>query len=231
MPTPPLSTDVLRRQLSAGHWFAGLPAELQDWLLAQGQARALGAGQRLLARGDPPDGLYAVVQGRLRITGLRETGEEALLAVLGPPQWFGEIALIDGAPRTHDVWAETDGLLWWVPQEPLVRLLEAKPALWLPMARLLTQKLRLLLETLEDMALLSPAERLARRLATMAQGYGAWQGRSQRLLSVSQQQLGQMLGLSRQTVNQSLKALEASGAIRCQRGTIEVLDLARLAGH
>jgi CRP-like cAMP-binding protein len=231
MPRPPLSPTDLRRQLEAGSWFASVPEALKTWLLAHGQARALSAGQHLFSRGDAPDGLYAVLRGAMRISGGQADGQEALLTLLEPPHWFGEIALFDGAPRTHDAWAEGDCLLWWVPQAPLLALLQAEPAWWQPLARLLTQKLRLLLGVLEDQALCAPAERLARRLATMAQGYGAWQDRSQRVLQVSQSQLAQMLSLSRQTVNQTLKALETEGLIRCGRGTIEVLDVARLASR
>lgn len=231
MPTPPLrlpDTPTLAALAQADGWFRSLPAALQAQLLALARPRRLGPGQRLFARGDPPDGLYGLLQGSLRITGLAEDGQEALLALVPAPQWLGEIALFDQAPRTHDAWGETEALLLHLPQAELLALLHAEPAHWQQVGRLLTQKVRALFTSLEDRVLLSPTQQVARRLALMAEGYGARQGQTERVLQVSQAQLAQMLGLSRQTVNQALKALEAAGQIRCGRGQLLVLDLAAL---
>ncbi|MBK1615934.1 Crp/Fnr family transcriptional regulator [Rubrivivax gelatinosus] len=229
MPAPLLPAE-LADTVRAGAWFASLPEDLADHLLALARPQQLAAGKRLFARGDAADGLYAIVRGVMRFGAVTGPGQEALLAMLEPPQWFGEIALFDGAARTHDAWAETDCTLLHVPQHELVRLLAARPRHWQAFGRLLTNKLRLTFAAVEELALLPPTPRLARRLAAMAGGYGAWQGRSKRVLEVSQEQLGLMLALSRQTVNQSLKELEAAGLLRRSRGAIEILDLARLAG-
>ena len=214
--------------VASGDWFASLPEPLQGFLLQTAQLRSLAVGQRLFARGEAPDGVYCLVSGAMRIAGLTAAGQEALLVVLEPPQWFGEIALFDQAPRTHDAWAEADSTLAHVPQEALQQLLAEHPQYWQHFGRLLTQKLRTLFTGLEDTALLPPTPRVARRLANIATGYGAWSDRSKRVLTVSQKQLGLMLSLSRQTVNQSLGELEAAGAIRRNRGTIEVIDLLKL---
>jgi len=213
----------------SGAWVQSLPVDLSQWLLGSAESRSLSAGQRLFGRGDPPDGLYCVTRGTVRITGLAATGDEALLAMLDPPNWFGEIALFDSGPRTHDAWAESDVALLRVGQEALERRLASSPGDWRHFGRLLTQKLRVMFVSIEDIALLPPTSRVARRLAAMASGYGAWNDRSARLLRVSQGHLALMLSLSRQTVNQSLKELEAAGAIQLGRGAIEILDVARLA--
>ncbi|MCC9595201.1 Crp/Fnr family transcriptional regulator [Rubrivivax sp. JA1055] len=229
-PSPPPAADWAPT-LRAGAWFAALPDDLADHLLAHARVLVLDAGTRLFARGDAPDGLYAVVRGVVRIGAVGAVGDgarESLLAMLEPPQWFGEIALFDGAPRTHDAWAESDCTLLRVAQDDLTRLLAARPQHWQSFGRLLTNKLRLTFAAVEELALLPPTPRLARRLAAMAGGYGAWEGRSKRVLEVSQEQLGQMLALSRQTVNQALKELEAAGAIRRGRATIEIVDPGRL---
>lgn len=213
-----------------GAWVQSLPLDLSDWLFTHAATRSLTAGQRLFARGDAPDGIYCLTQGTIRITGITGMGQEALLAMLEAPNWFGEIALFDNEPRTHDAWAESDATLLRVSQEALQQRLLANPVDWCHFGRLLTQKLRVLFTGLEEQALLAPTARVARRLATMAAGYGAWTDRSARVLRVSQEQLALMLSLSRQTVNHSLKELESAGAIRRNRGAIEVLDLASLAG-
>ncbi len=212
----------------ADAWWASLPLALREALQAMAVARPLAAGQRLFARGDAPDGLYLVCRGAVRITGISHDGDEVLLALLEPPHWFGEIALFDHEPRTHDAWAETDALLMQIPQGPLMALLQAEPTHWPHLGRLLTRKLRELFRGLEETALLSATARVARRLAVMATGHGALAGQSHRVVQVSQEQLGLMLALTRQTVNQSLKALEAEGVIRRQRGGVEILDLTGL---
>ena len=212
----------------ADAWWASLPLPLREALQAMAVARPLAAGQRLFARGDAPDGLYLVCRGAVRITGLSPEGEEVLLALLEPPHWFGEIALFDHEPRTHDAWAETEALLVLIPQAPLMALLQAQPQHWPHLGRLLTRKLRELFRGLEETALLSATARVARRLAVMATGHGALAGQTHRVVQVSQEQLGLMLALTRQTVNQSLKALEVEGVIRRQRGGVEILDLTGL---
>src|SRR3546814_10364795 len=79
-----------------------LPAELQNSLLGMSRVRRLVPGHRLFQRGDPPCGMYAVLEGAVRIGAVNEQGKEALLSVVGAPHWFGEICLFDGQPRTHD---------------------------------------------------------------------------------------------------------------------------------
>lgn len=209
-------------------WFDSLPAELQRWLQAQARPVMLRAGQRLFARGDPPDGLYAIGAGLVRFTGVTEAGQEAILAICEAPQWFGEIALFDRDARTHDVWAQTDATLLHVPQSALDALLTEEPAHWRHFGRLLTQKLRASFIAMESLVLLPPTPRVAGRLALMATGHGALEGNTTRRLQVSQEQLAHMLALSRQTVNQALKELEAAGAIRRSRAAIEVLSVEAL---
>lgn len=227
---PPQPSPEVERHaplLRAGAWFRLLPPELQAGLLAAAQVRRLEVGQRLFARGDPPDGLYAIASGGLRMSSVSADGKEAVLALAEPPQWFGEIALFDGQPRTHDVWAESRSVLLHVPQAELLRLLQAQPAWWQDFGLLLAQKLRLAFSAMEEAALLPPAGRLARRLVAMAGSYGSAEN-PRRELQLPQETLGLMLSLSRQTVNQLLKQFEAEGAIRLGRGSIEIVDLERL---
>ena len=214
--------------LRAGGWFASLPAGLAAGLVAQATVRPLAAGQRLFARGEAGDGIYCVLRGAVRITGITRDGSEALLALLEPPQWFGEIALFDNAPRTHDAWAESDALLLHVALPALQAMLDAHPGYWKDFGRLLAQKMRAVFAVVEDSAVLPATARVASRLAAMAGGFGAWHGRSKRFVRVSQGQLGLMLSLSRQTVNGSLKELEAAGTIHRGRGAVEILDVDRL---
>jgi CRP-like cAMP-binding protein len=214
-----------RELLRAGRWFGGLEAELQGALVAAATLRPLAAGQRLFSRGDPSDGLYAVIDGAVRITAATASGKEALLTLVEPPAWFGEISVLDGHPRTHDAVADEASLVANVPQGALDDLLGREPRYWRDLGRLVAGKLRLALATMEDTASQPLAVRLARRLVMMAEGYGEWHDRSRRVLDVRQEQLALMLSTSRQTVNQLLKELAAQGLIRLAYGQVDIVDL------
>jgi CRP-like cAMP-binding protein len=189
--------------------------------------RTLAAGERLFSRGDVPDGLYALVDGAIRVFGSSELGKEALLTVLEPPGWFGEISMFDGQPRTHDASAAVGSTIVHVPQVALDAMMAREPRWWRELGQLATWKLRLAFLAMEDAALLPIGARLARRLSMMAQGYGE-RGVASRTVEVSQDQLALMLSSSRQTVNHLLKDLEARGLVRLAYGSIEILDLEAL---
>ena len=92
-----MSSPRDRQQWTAGLkssvWFASLPEDLATRLASSAVPKQLTSGERLFARYDEFDGIYCVLDGLIRITGVREEGQEAILAILGSPQWFGEIAL------------------------------------------------------------------------------------------------------------------------------------------
>ncbi len=94
-----------RSQLETTPWFRGLPVELRDYLISHAKLLALEKGQFLYRRGEQSYGLYAVLGGALAMGTVGVDGREALLAVLGPTAWVGEISLFDGLPRPHDATA------------------------------------------------------------------------------------------------------------------------------
>ena len=214
--------------LQSSAWFASLPPDLATRLASSAVLRQLTIGQRLFARGDSFDGIYFVLEGYIRVSGVREEGEEAVLAIVGPPVWFGEIALFDSESRTHDAWAETDVKLLHVRQCDLEKMLSEKPEYWKEFGRLLTQQLRMVFAAVENNLVLPPTARVANRLASMAASYGAYADRRLRVIRVSQEHLGLMVGLARQTVNGSLSELEKKGAILRRRGAIEIVDREKL---
>jgi CRP-like cAMP-binding protein len=207
-----------------GRWFSSLPEAFAEGLLAAGQLRTLQPDEVLFSRGDAPSGLFGLVDGAIRVSGMSESGKEALLTLLEPPGWFGEISVFDGQPRTHDAVSDGEARVVQVPQSNLLQMLDSEPRWWRDLALLATSKLRLAFIAMEDMVLLPIAQRLARRLSLMAEGYGERQ-RSIRTLEVSQDQLAMMVSTSRQTANQVLKDFEQKGLIRVAYGSIEILDL------
>lgn len=222
----PQAPHTYRPLLASGQWFSHLPPTLASALLDEARLLQLEPGQRLFRRGDPPCGLYAVLEGMMRVGAVGRDGKEALLTLVEPPYWFGEISLFDGQPRTHDAYAEGPTRLLHVPQAALLALLGREPGYWRDFALLMSQKLRLTFIALEEMSLLPAAQRLARRLLMMAEGYGETGPRQ--VLHLAQEQLALMLGLSRQTTNQILKDLQARGVLCLNYGEIEIVDRHRL---
>lgn len=219
--------------LASGRWFAHLPRDFAQPLIGMAHLRQLQPGEALFLRGDEPCGLYAVVRGAVSISGTGGRANEArsaLLTRLEPPHWFGEISVFDGSARTHDAHAAEPTTLLQVPHDRLQAWLRAHPQHWHALALLLTDKLRTAFVAMEELALLPAPLRLARRLVMMAEGYGQWnaEGQSRRVLTISQEQLSQMLAISRQTTNQILKDLEARQLVRVHRGEVEILDLGAL---
>lgn len=209
-----------------GRWFAGLPDDLQGQLLDAAAVRAVAAGEVVVARGGEPGGLYGVVDGAIRIAG-RDGGRDVFHMLIEPPSWFGELSAIDGQPVHQASVAEVDGALVCVARPALDRLLEREPRWWQHLARLVAHRLRLALLALEDSAQAPPRIRLARRLAMLVAGYGD-HTLARRTVALRQEQLAQMLGLSRQTANGALKDLEARGLIKVAYGEVEILDAAGL---
>lgn len=209
-------TEPLQAVLAADPWFAALSQAQQQQLLSLGRQRLLQAGQALFSRGDAFCGIYALVSGQLLISGLHQSGRQALLTLLTPGQWLGEIALFDQKPRTHDAAALQDTVLWHIPRAALQQLVSTEPLWWQAFGQLLTSKLRQVFIELEDRAVLSAEQRLARRLCQLSQ--------QQANVPLQQEQLGQLLSLSRQTTNQLLRQLAAQGLIQTQYGGITVLN-------
>lgn len=214
-------TPEIRAQLRTDPWFGSLSSGLESDLLALALPRRLKAGEHLFFRGDPADGIYAVLEGNLRISGVTEAGKEAILSLVEPPMWLGEIALFDGLPRTHNAAADTPTRLLYVPMGPLNELLARCPVYWRDMGVLMSLKVRFAFIGMEDLALLPADLRLTRRLVMLASAAGK-EGAC--VLPISQSQLGMMLGLSRQTTNQILQSLQDRGVVQVAYGRIEVLE-------
>jgi CRP/FNR family transcriptional regulator, cyclic AMP receptor protein len=216
-----------RSQLETTPWFKGLSIELQDALIGHASLLTLEKGQFLYRRGDPSDGLYAVLGGALAIGTVGPDGKEALLAVLGPTAWVGEISLFDELPRPNDAIAFSRTLLLHVPESALYDLLDSAPGYWRDFALLMAQRLRVSFENTEAMSLLPAAQRVANRLLTIASGYGGLNAAQSRI-RLSQDSLASMVSLSRQTTNQLLKNLENQRILSLKSGEIAILDFERL---
>lgn len=202
-------------------WFGQLTVTQQQSLWLAARPVDCGAGQALFRRGDAFCGIYLVLHGQLLISGLHSSGREALLTLVGPADFFGEIAWFDQQSRTHDATALTDCQLLQWPKSALQQLVSADPLWWQRFGQLVTAKLRQVFLELEDRSMLSASQRLARKLCQLAPQQGT-------VIPLQQEQLGQLLSLSRQTTNQLLRELTQAGLIRTHYASLEILDLAAL---
>jgi CRP-like cAMP-binding protein len=225
---PVNSLTHLRAALATDPWFAACPDALQQALVDRARLVQLSPGQPLFGRGDDADGLCCVIAGALRVGALQADGSESLLAYIEPYQWFGEISMLDGQPRTHDAVADGETRVLLVEQSSLYEWMDANPAHWRELARLACAKLRLAFSVLEDIAHLSLEQRLAKRLWLVAHGYGTRPEGPRRQIRLPQEQLALMLGVSRQSMNKALKSLETQGVLALRYGVIELLDLPAL---
>jgi len=214
--------------LNSSEWFAALESAFQQDMLASSQVVVLGAGKAVFHRGDPCDGIYCVLSGAVRFGAIAPSGREWIVGLIEAPEWFGEIALIDGGVRTNDACVEVPSTLLHLPLRHLTRMLAGDPGLWKHLGRLVVRKLRVALSSFEDMALEPPRVRLARCLINLFEGYGQRKPEPPHRVRVSQERLGMMLSLTRQTVNELLRQMEKESIIGCERGGVRVLDPWRL---
>lgn len=220
-----MSEDFTSQLRQRSSWFAALAEMQQRQLLAHARVMQLTAGQRLFRRGDDFDGIYVLLSGAILIAGVHSSGREALLTIVEAGDWIGEIALFDRKARTHDASASLPCQLLHLTSAALQQLVQSDPLWWQRFGQLLTEKMRLVFQALEDMSLLPGSVRLARRLLMLCRLH---QQDQRYLIPVQQEQLGQLLSLSRQTTNQLLQQLVLGGVVRTSYAEIEVLDLMRL---
>ncbi|MET0520052.1 MAG: Crp/Fnr family transcriptional regulator, partial [Burkholderiaceae bacterium] len=224
----PTLTDAELSALRAHRWFASCEPALQQHLIEAGRRQRLSAGQALFERGAAAGGLCCVLAGVLRIGAVGRDGSVSLLGYLEAGQWFGEVSLLDGLPRTHDAVAEGASQVWLLPQAPLEAWLDAHPRHWRALARLACAKLRSSFELIEDSSSRLPQDvRLAKRLVLAAHAYGS-EGALRRRLRLPQEQLALMLGISRQTVSKILNTFAARRLVALHYGEIELLDVPAL---
>ena len=201
--------------------FRGLPAATMARVAALETRRHYEEGAVIFMRGDPGDSLCGVVTGRVRISSSGPGGKEVFLNIMEPGDAFGEIALLDGSPRTASATAMARTELMIIQRDAFFALLETQPQLATHLIQLLCKRVRWTAEQMEDSALLSVPARLAKRLLSLASAFGR-EIESGTKVSLSQEELAQFLGLSRQIVNQHLQTWRAKEWISLGRGSVTI---------
>jgi CRP/FNR family cyclic AMP-dependent transcriptional regulator len=189
------------------------------------------AGAPIFAKGDPGISMMAVLAGRIMISSLSADGREVVLNIIGEGEIFGEIALLDGKERTADATAMTDCELLVLPRRSFLPLLERRPELATELLMVLCGRLRRTSEQVEDMLFLDVEARIAKILLRLVRdrsaealppGAGA-------TVRISQRDLGNLVGASRESVNKHLQDWKRSGIIGITKGAIVIRNADALA--
>jgi len=213
MPVATLTLDE-QQHIDNGPWFSKLSPALRADILGRALVRRLADGVLLTARGTAADEWCGVAKGAVRISSVSLSGKQITLTYAEPGVWFGDIALFDGLPRTHDANAHGDTTLLVVRKADFRELLTRHVELYDALLRLQCRRLRLMFDAVEDLNTRPLAARLAKQLLLLARSYGVTEGGEIRIgLQLAQEDLAQLLGASRQRVNQELKGFERDGAL------------------
>lgn len=225
----PVLTIAERNAIESSPWFSKLSPSLRFAILSRATVRRVPDGALLSSRGQPADEWIGVAKGAVRVSSVSLSGKQITLTYVEPGTWFGDIALFDGLPRTHDANAHGDTTLLVVRKPDFKELLQQHTELYDALLRLNCRRLRLMFNLMEDLNTLPLAARLAKQLLLLARSYGVPQGEEIRIgLQLAQEDLAQLLGASRQRVNQELKAFEREGAVRIEPTRLVVLSKSRL---
>jgi CRP/FNR family transcriptional regulator, cyclic AMP receptor protein len=209
--------------LATNYLFRELDPAVINRIAELGITRRLGPDEVLFLKGDEGDSLYGVLSGRIKISTAAPGGKEIILNVIHAGDVFGEIALLDGGPRSADASAMSDSILLAIPRREFVRLMEREPRLSTHLLRLICTRVRATSEMIEDAAFLSLPCRLAKRLLALAelQGEKADGGIG---LAISQSNLAQIMGTSRESINKHLQRWRQDGWITIGRGRLTISD-------
>ncbi|WP_349929390.1 Crp/Fnr family transcriptional regulator [Acinetobacter sp. A1-4-2] len=216
------------KHLEQNIWFAQLPALFKDFIVNCAVQQRFDKEQSIFHSGDIFNGIYAVLEGAVRLGYIDIEGKESVAAIVEPVMWFGEISLVDAQPRSHDAIAIRKSLILHIPSTALQSLLQQHPVFWYHIAQLTSQKLRFAFLELISIQTQSLSQRLAQRLMFILNGYGNHLSIEKNVIHLSQEQLAQMLTCSRQTINQELQALEQQNILCVSFKKIEILDVAEL---
>lgn len=194
------------------------------------RSRRFRRGEVVFHQGDPGDALYVVVEGRVKITLPSDTGDEAILATLRPGDFFGELSLLDGAPRSATAVALDPTETLVLGRDRVRDLIDRVPSFRDALLTAITHELRRITYHVEELHFLDIAGRLAARLARLARESGTpLEDGSIRLDGpLTQGNLAAMIGATRQSVNKLLGLFVGDGLVRLERDAVVVVDVDRL---
>jgi CRP-like cAMP-binding protein len=224
----PILTMEEREAINNGRWFSSLSPSLRHDILRCAYVKRHKDGDMLAARGDPPEQWIACAKGAVRVSSTSVSGKQITLTYVEPGIWFGDVSIFDGDRRTHDCYAHGDTTTLNVAKADFKKILTQHVEFYEAMLRLQSRRIRQLYGLVEDLNTLPLRARLAKQLNHLVRSYGVpslSDGKAIRIsLQLAQEELAQLLGASRQRVNQELKQMEREQIIRIEPGGLVVLD-------
>jgi CRP-like cAMP-binding protein len=233
---PPKPTGISdRRIIFRRHpLFTHLPDADVDQLLRYARIERHKAGHTIFLKGSPGHGMMAVLSGQVRISAPSPEGKEIVLNLVGPGEVFGEIALLDGHERTADAVAMNDCELLVLERRDFIPFLERHPEVCIRLMEVLCARLRRTSEQVEDVLFLELPARLAKTLLRLAKEHGHMTAAGQVIdLKLSQRELGNLTGATRESVNKQLREWQAIGIVETSANRLIIRapeSLRRLAG-
>ena len=229
--TRPTHRGADKRAILRDHYLFGkLTPQHIDRLSTCIVTKAVKRGTNIFAKGDPGTSLCAIGAGTVRISVPSVEGKDAVLDVLGKGSILGEIALLDGHPRTADAIAVTDCELFVIERRDFLPLMREEPEIALKIIEILCSKLRRTTQQAEEVMFLDLPSRLAKALMRLlGSATGDSSGARERKISITQKDLGNIIGMSRESTNKQLRIWEDKKWVRLERNAVVILAIDSLA--
>jgi CRP/FNR family transcriptional regulator, cyclic AMP receptor protein len=217
---PPSSKlSVLRKH----PYFADLAPEAFEQLFRYAKLTTYKRGATICSKGDPGTSLFAVLSGTVKISVSSPDGRNAILNLIGAGDIFGEIAVLDGQMRTADATANTNCELYVIDRRDFLPFVRSQPALAMKFIEILCARLRWTSDQVEQVILQDLPGRLAATLLGLIEKRNL--DPEGRTIAVTQQEISEMVGMTRESINKQLRAWAARGWVRLEHGAIVVLDV------
>jgi len=200
--------------------FAGLDEAELEKLAKVSSRRPVARGAFVVRAGESTDSLYILLAGRAKVTNCDEEGREIILAWLGPGEFFGEMGLIDGSPRSANVIATEHCELLHIGRDDFQRCMQDNFQVAQRLMQILVHRLRDADRKIESLALLDVYGRVARLLLELSE---VVEGRRVVKKKMSKQDMARMIGASREMVSKVMRDLELSGYIVCQGDAVVIV--------
>jgi CRP/FNR family cyclic AMP-dependent transcriptional regulator len=187
-------------------------------------------GDVLFSEGEPGDRLYVITTGKIKIGQVSGDGRESLLAILGPGEMFGELSLFDPGPRTSGATAVTDASVIGLGHDQLRPWLTGRPEVAEALLQALAQRLRRTNFALSDLVFSDVPGRVARALIDLGEKFGEPAPEGLNVThDLTQEELAQLVGASRETVNKALADFVSRGWLRLESRSVLIIDSERLS--
>ncbi len=221
--------DGARAILFQSGLFRQLGAGQRDALFARARLQKYAAHETIFLMGAPGDSMLAVLSGTIRISVPSPDGKEVVLAILGPGEICGEIALLDGKERTADAKAATECRVVVLERRDVLAFFAQHPDAWAKLVEVLCERLRIADQQMAEFALSPVPVRLARALLRLAVADDrTTNGAAAARVHLTQRELGNVIGATRESVNKYLRAWQRKGYVRISDRLVAITNRAAM---